>query len=231
MRSRNVDSHDASSRLSQIDMLLPLLQISVVVTRVAGLATALQQPFFEHPTSGEQQSYPTPPQEPIEITSISLPPVVASEDPGACSYSVNSHGTGCIGQATGLQAGNFLPDGNHVLATVRFVGAPAAPDPRSVFDGQQLLILKADGTLFPNGDTWKCLTCGVPEDQKLGVGQLAHEYPQAFSDGKRILTGSSILDCGQGAVDQRRMWASTSFYSSHSPRRQGRRLRTRCFSS
>ena len=178
-------------------MLLPLLQISVVVTRVAGLATALQQPVIEHSRSGNQQSYPIPPQEPIEVTSIPLPPVLASEYPGACSYAINSHGTGCIGQTTGLQAGNFLPDGNHVLATVRFVGAPAAPDPRSVFDGQHLLILKADGTFFPNGDTWKCLTCGVPKDQKIGVGQLAHEYPQAFSDGKRILTGSSILHCGQ----------------------------------
>ena len=180
-------------------MLLSLLQISNFVALVAGLATSLQQPVTESP-SGHQNRYPTPQNEPIEISSIPLPPVVSSQEPGACSFTVNSHGTGCIGQSTGLQAGNFLPDGNHILATVKFVGAPAAPDPRSVFDGQHLLILKADGTLFPNGETWKCLTCGVPGNQKFAQGELDHQYPQAFSDGKRVLTGSSIIDCGQALL-------------------------------
>ena len=181
-------------------MLLSLLQSSSIATLVAGLATPLQQPVIEHSPSAHQHRYPTPQHEPIEITSIPLPPVIGSEGPGACSYAVNSHGTGCIGQATGLQAGNFLPDGNHILATVKFVGAPPAPDSRSVFDGQHLIILKADGTHFPNGDTWKCLTCGIPDHQKFGQGELDHQYPQAFSDGKRVLTGSSILDCGQALL-------------------------------
>lgn len=180
-------------------MLLSLLQASSIVTLIAGLATPLQQPFTEHSPSPDRH-YRIPQHEPIEITSIPLPPVVDSKEPGACSFAVNSHGTGCIGKATGLQAGNFLPDGNHVLATVKFVGAPPAPDPRSVFDGQHLIILKADETLFPNGDTWKCLTCGVPDDQKFGQGELDHQYPQAFSDGKRVLTGSSILGCGQSLL-------------------------------
>jgi hypothetical protein len=180
-------------------MLLSLLQISNFVALVAGLATSLQQPVTESP-SGHQNRYPTPQNEPIEISSIPLPPVVSSQEPGACSFTVNSHGTGCIGQSTGLQAGNFLPDGNHILATVKFVGAPAAPDPRSAFDGQHLIILKADGTLFPNGDTWKCFTCGVPVNQKFVQGELDHQYPQAFSDGKRVLTGSSIVDCGRALL-------------------------------
>ncbi|KAM0711774.1 hypothetical protein Q7P35_001143 [Cladosporium inversicolor] len=177
-------------------MLFLLLQILNVVTLVAGIAP-LQQPVIEHSPLGHHHRYPTPQDEPIDITSIPLPPVVSSQEPGACSYAVNSHGTGCIGQATGLQAGNFLPDGNHILATVKFVGAPAVPDPRSAFHGQHLIILKADGTLFPTGDSWKCLTCGVPDKQKFGQGELDHQYPQAFSDGKRVLTGSFILDCGQ----------------------------------
>jgi len=181
-------------------MLLSLLQATSIVTLVAGSATPLQQPVTEHSPSSHQSRYPVPQHEPIEITSIPLPPVVESEEPGACSFAVNNRGTGCIGQATGLQAGNFLPDGNHILATVRFSGAPAAPDPRSVFDGQHLIILKANGKLFPNGDTWKCLTCGVPDNQKFGHGELEHQYPQAFSDGKRVLTGSFILDCGQALL-------------------------------
>jgi hypothetical protein len=181
-------------------MLKSILQISNVTTLVAGLATPLQQPFIEHLPSGHQYRYPIPQDEPIEIKSIPLPPVVGSEDPSSCSYAINSHGTGCIGQATGLQAGNFLPDGKHILATVRFAGAPPAPDPRSVFDGQHLIILKADGTLFPNGDSWECLTCGVPDEQIFGLGKLDHQYPQAFADGKRVLTGSSVLDCGQALL-------------------------------
>jgi hypothetical protein len=181
-------------------MLLSLLQISNVATLIAGLATPLQQPVIEHSPSGHQNRYPTSQNEPIEIISIPLPPVVHSQEPGACSYAINNHGTGCIGQTTGLQAGSFLPDGNHILATVKFGGAPPAPDPRSVFDGQHLIVLKADGTLFPNGDSWKCLTCGIPDENKFGAGELDHQYPQAFSDGKRVLTGSFILDCGHALL-------------------------------
>ncbi|GAB7336147.1 hypothetical protein MBLNU13_g08927t1 [Cladosporium sp. NU13] len=178
-------------------MLISLFHALGIATLIAGSATPLQQPVTKHSPSAHQHRYSIPHHEPIEITSIPLPPVVDSEEPGACSFAVNSHGTGCIGQTTGLQAGNFLPDGNHILATVKFVGAPSAPDPRSVFQGQHLLVLKADGTLFQNGDTWKCLTCGVPDSQNFGQRELDHQYPQAFSDGKRVLTGSFILDCGQ----------------------------------
>lgn len=165
-------------------MLLSLLHISNIVTLVAGSATPLQQPLEHLPSGHLKNRYPTPQNEPIEITSIPLPPVLSSQEPGACSYDINSHGTGCISQVTGLQAGNFLPDGNHILVTVKFVGAPASPDPRSVFDGQHLIILKADGTLFTNGDSWKCLTCGIPDEHEFGSGELDRQYPQAFSDGK-----------------------------------------------
>lgn len=181
-------------------MLSCLARVSLFATLVAGLSTHLQQPVHEHELLGREQNLPKPQPEPVEITSIPLPPVVGSGEPGACSYTVNSHGTGCIGQTTGLQAGSFLPDGNHVLATVRFAGAPAAPDPRSVFAGQHLVVLKADGTVFPNGDSWKCLTCGVPKDHAVGLVEPDYSYPQAFSDGKRILAGSVILDCGQALL-------------------------------
>jgi hypothetical protein len=177
-------------------MLSSLTRLSVLFTLVAGFATPLQQPSFDYATLG----HPIPRPEPIEITSIPLPPVVGPEEPGACSYVINSHGTGCIGQSTGLQAGTFLPDGNHILVTLRFAGAPAASDPRNVYDGQHLVILKADATVYSNGDTWKCLTCGVPDDHAIGLTETEYQYPQAFSDGKRILAGSFILDCGQALL-------------------------------
>ncbi|KAG6362194.1 hypothetical protein INS49_010424, partial [Diaporthe citri] len=66
----------------------------------------------------------------------------------------------------------------------------------SIYPGVQFILVKADGTSFPNGDAWKCITCGVPEANRAGVtGDLA-SYPQAFYDGTRALSGINIIDCG-----------------------------------
>jgi hypothetical protein len=89
--------------------------------QVAGAASA-------HPGGGPRPPAP----EPVRVRELPLPPVTASTGTGACTRAVNPRGTGCIGQDVGLQSGDFLPDGRHVVATVRFAGAPAAPDPASV---------------------------------------------------------------------------------------------------
>ncbi|KAI1451284.1 saponin hydrolase precursor [Annulohypoxylon moriforme] len=140
-------------------------------------------------------SIPDPPTpEPIEIVELPLPPVAT----GSCTSEINPKGTGCISQGIygeGFQAGGFLPDGNHIAALVTFAGAPAAPDPASIYDGQQIIILKTDGTLFPKGDAWKCITCGVPAENAVGQND-AFDYPNAFHDGKRLLFGTNIADCG-----------------------------------
>jgi hypothetical protein len=111
---------------------------------------------------------------------------------------VNPHGTGCIGaNSSSLLSGNFLPDGDHVTASLVFTGAPASPDPRSNYTGLSLIIVRTNGTLFPNGDAWKCITCGVPTDQQYGLtSSMDYQYPQAFADGTRVLAGSYIIDCG-----------------------------------
>ncbi|KAH8879713.1 saponin hydrolase precursor [Thozetella sp. PMI_491] len=122
---------------------------------------------------------PAPPSpEPITITELPLPPVA----------------TGIYG--AGFQAGSFLPDGKHIVALVTFAGAPQAPDPASIYDGEQIILLKTDGTVFPTGDPWKCLTCGVPAANSLGVSNT-FDYPNSFNDNKRILFGTNILDCGE----------------------------------
>jgi hypothetical protein len=181
-------------------MLPSLAHLCVLITLVAGFATPLQQPHSDQGPLSRQRYRLTPRSEPIEITSVPLPPVVGSEEPGACSYTINGHGTGCIGQSTGLQAGTYFPDGNLILVTLKFAEAPAAPDPRSVYDGQHLVILKADKSVFPNGDTWKCLTCGVPDDHAVGSTETDYQYPQAFPDEKGILAGSFIIDCGHALL-------------------------------
>ncbi|KAH8665159.1 hypothetical protein BGZ60DRAFT_529502 [Tricladium varicosporioides] len=145
----------------------------------------------------EQTSHPPSPPvpEPITVTELALPPVAPDNSTSSCSMNINPHGTGCIGKVTGLGSGNFLPDNKHIVASIVFIGAPAAPDPRSIFSGLQLIIIKTDNTTFPNGDPWKCITCGMPAENQIGRVNLM-DYPQAFSDGKRALAGPQIIDCG-----------------------------------
>ncbi|KAF7557004.1 hypothetical protein G7Z17_g1005 [Cylindrodendrum hubeiense] len=148
--------------------------------------------IFQQPGSPQFPiGVPSPPQpEPITISELPLPPVTQDETEGGCTAKINPRRTGCIGQMPVLQSGGFLPDGRHVMATLNFTGAPAADDPASVYSGQQVIIVKTDGTTFPNGDSWKCLTCAVSISDTVDYAS-----PQAFADGKRILAGSSIIEC------------------------------------
>ncbi|KAI1871561.1 uncharacterized protein JN550_004555 [Neoarthrinium moseri] len=143
---------------------------------------------------------PAPKPEPISIIQLPLPPVTQSNAAGACSAAVNPRGTGCIGVSTGLQSGDFLPDGKHVVATVLFAGAPAAPHPASIYAGQQIILVKTDNTTFPNGDPWKCITCGVPDANAPGGRSTQWDYPQAFRDGQRLLAGTEIVSCGDNLL-------------------------------
>ncbi|KAI8665974.1 Saponin hydrolase [Fusarium keratoplasticum] len=143
-------------------------------------------------------SVPNPPSpEPITLKQLPLPPISPSDDVGACTKQINSRGTGCLanGVFETFQSGDFLPDGKHVIAMVTFTGAPAAPAAGSIYSGPQVIIVKTDGKTFPNGDPWKCITCGVPEENAVGIS-VKYDYPQAFKDGKRLLIGHNILDCG-----------------------------------
>jgi hypothetical protein len=144
---------------------------------------------------GRPSIRPPPAPEPVNVVELPLPPVAPVDEPGACTRTLNPHGTGCIGKAAELRNGNFLPDNKHIVATVTFVGAPEAPDPASIYTGVQLIVIKTDGRKFPNGDAWKCITCGIPEAKRNGTTSLL-EYPQAFKDGKRVLAGNNIVDCG-----------------------------------
>ncbi|KAG8165534.1 hypothetical protein KVR01_004086 [Diaporthe batatas] len=142
------------------------------------------------------QSVPSPPSpEAFEIVELPLPPVSSNTDEGACTSSINPSGTGCIGQAAGeFQAGDFTPDGNNVIVNVEFVGAPAAPDPASIYLGEQVILIKADGTKFSTGDPWKCLSCGVPAANAVSLDP-ERDYPHVLRSGTKALWGHNILDC------------------------------------
>ncbi|KAJ5335194.1 hypothetical protein N7452_007597 [Penicillium brevicompactum] len=146
---------------------------------------------------GLQAAVPAPPQpEPIDIIELPLPPVAPNNHTGACDFSLNPHQTGCIGtKSDSFQAGDFTPDGKHVVATVEFVGAPAAPSPGSIYTGTQLIMIKVDGTSFSNGDPWKCLSCGVSPENARSLDP-SRDYPHVARNYQQVLWGHNILECG-----------------------------------
>lgn len=171
---------------------------SLVWTFSKGVLSSLSLLFLciSIPAYSQKVNIPKPPAaEPIEVTELPLPPAAPSNDAGACTASINPRRTGCIDTAPlSFQSGSFLPDGHSAVARVQFIGAPVVPDPESRFEGGQVIVVKADGSNFSNGDTWKCITCGVPPQNAIDIGK-DQSYPQTFVDGKRLLWGTNIVDC------------------------------------
>ena len=128
--------------------------------------------------------------EPVSVGWLPLPPT--APEIGTCT-----HPTGCIdaGREGIFGLRTFTWDGNHVLVGIRYAKAPAPPDPASTYSGSQLILVKTDGTTFANGEGWKCLTCGVPPANRVGVDLDDISYPEAFRDERRVKIGNSILDC------------------------------------
>ncbi len=149
---------------------------------------------------------PVPKHEPVVVTELPLPPTAPKNEPGACTALVNPHGTGCMdGSDYGMGEGpSYTWDGHYVLLPITFAGAPAAPDPRSIYNGDQVIAVRTDGTKFKSGDAWKCITCGFSDTfhanrqhpAPYGNGQLLVDHPQPMHDGSRALVGTNILDCG-----------------------------------
>ncbi len=164
--------------------------------KLSAFLFALVVMVFVNPSAeisvAEGPRIPKPPApEKIEVTELPLPPAAPSDSTGACTEEINPSRTGCIGAA---QSGSFLPDGRHVLVAVNFTGAPLAPNPASIYQGWNVILVKTDGGRFLNGDSWKCLTCGVPAQNAIDTNP-AWDYPQSFFDGKRSLAGTNIIDC------------------------------------
>ncbi|KAH7173142.1 uncharacterized protein B0J16DRAFT_365033 [Fusarium flagelliforme] len=171
-------------------MTIPLTALmALAATLLAPTALGQYSPHFPEP--------PNP--EPIEVVELPLPPVVSSSATGACTAKINPHGTDCIGADTGgeqdFQSRDFTPDGKHIVANVVFIGAPAAPDPASIYDGEQLVLITTDGTNFSNGDPWKCITCGVPSKNAPWLDPQ-RDYPHVFRSGDKALWGHNIVSCG-----------------------------------
>lgn len=179
------------------------------------------------PTTSDQ-----PGSEAVTLRALALPPAAPSGAPGSCA-----HPSGCLDASDhGIAEGpSYTWDARHVLLPVRFAGAPAAPAPGHQYSGDQLIIVKSDGTTFASGDGWKCLTCGVADDfganrQSVpgGTRDILVDHPQVFRDGRRVLMGTNIFDCGPFSVtDERCSAAVARVYpvAAHRPGSMMRELR------
>lgn len=170
----------------------------------ASAGTSLYHPGNQRHSIRDTGEVPPPPEpEPIDVVELPLPPVTQDEEEGGCTEKINPRKTGCIGVDPVLQSGSFTPDGRHVVATVNFTGAPPASDPASIYSGANLIIVKTDGATFENGDPWKCITCGVPQENAVGTSLVSEGlYPHVFDDGKRILAGTNIVECAHEFTSQ-----------------------------
>ncbi|KAI8961026.1 hypothetical protein F5Y11DRAFT_358003 [Daldinia sp. FL1419] len=140
---------------------------------------------------------PPPEPESIDVVELPLPPVSDGSE-SSCTAEVDPLGTGCILQHGGLiQTGSFLPDGNHVIARVNYTGSSDSRErSQDIYVGDQIILIKSDGTTFSNGSPFKCVTCRIPDGNTVGRTDDL-DYPQAFRDGRRILAGANIIDCGE----------------------------------
>ncbi len=201
---RRLPAERPGGRLSRSGVPAVLLAVALLAAACSGSAKSAPGPRPATTTAASgtnkatvlpevRDNPPAPKPEPITVSELPLPPVVP-DAAGSCTAAINPQRTGCTDKAVGLQSGGFLPGGHEVSAILTFAGAPKAPDPGSVYSGLQLIVVKTDGTTFQGGSPWKCLSCGVPAANEIGRGS-AMDYPQPFSDGKRLLAGTNIFDC------------------------------------
>src|SRR5215218_6976914 len=127
--------------------------VVVIAALVGGAALLPSAPAARSDVLPAEGHLPPPPKpEPVKVEELPLPPTAPSTAAGACSASVNPRRTGCIeSDPEAMQSGGYLPDGKAVSAAIVFAGAPTAPDPASIYSGREIVIVKADGTKFPNG--------------------------------------------------------------------------------
>lgn len=132
---------------------------------------------------------------PVKVSELPLPPTVPTD--GVCTSAA-----GCVSGVWGTQVSpGFFWDVHYVLLGVTYAGAPST-GPSSIYQGSQVLVENVDGTKFPGGEAWKCLTCGVAGADEQGVITSDFNYPppHALPGDKQVLVGNGILECGTGGV-------------------------------
>ncbi|MFF7656246.1 hypothetical protein ACFZCY_41575 [Streptomyces sp. NPDC007983] len=130
----------------------------------------------------------------VDIKELPVPPTVPPD--GVCA-----HPTGCVSADWGgIGTPGPAKDPKYVFLGITYAGAPET-GPASIYSGPQVLVLRTDGTTFPNGEAWKCLTCGVSFGSDIETSQFVYPPANELPDRKRVLVGNGILECGTDGAD------------------------------
>jgi hypothetical protein len=135
---------------------------------------------------------------PAVISELPVPPTAPSDTTGSCTAVIDPNGTGCVSPGWGaVGSPGFYWDSRYVLLGLTYAGAPAA-GPASAYSGPQVVVESTDGHAFPDGDAWKCITCGVPATNMAGIDTSDFTYPppHALPGDRQVLVGNGILTCG-----------------------------------
>ncbi|MGW1561162.1 hypothetical protein ACWCQ1_32200 [Streptomyces sp. NPDC002144] len=130
----------------------------------------------------------------VAIKELPVPPTVPAD--GVCT-----HPTGCVSADWGgIGTPGPARDPKYVFLGITYAGAPQS-GPASVYTGNQVLVVHTDGGTFPNGEAWKCITCGVSYGPDIDTSQLTYPPANELPDHRRVLVSNGILECGpEGAA-------------------------------
>ncbi|MBY8862351.1 hypothetical protein K7711_38175 [Nocardia sp. CA2R105] len=173
----------------------------IAVAALSVMAACLSwQPAWAQPSATNVVTVNPPDQLHIrpDIEELPVPPTAPSTAAGSCTAAVNPHGTGCLSAAWGAlgAVGTYYPSSDYVMVGAVLAGAPTT-GATAIYSGPQALLVHTDGKTFPNGDAWKCLTCGVAYPTNSSANNNNFTYPiNGFHDGKRALAGAAVIDCG-----------------------------------
>jgi hypothetical protein len=131
---------------------------------------------------------------PASISELPVPPTVPAD--GVCT-----HPTGCLSADwSGIGTPGFSWDPKYVYVGLDYAGAPSS-GPASIYRGPQVVVERTDGRTFPDGEAWKCITCGVSFSSDIATSQFVYPPAHEFPDGKRVLVGNGVLHCGADGVE------------------------------
>ncbi|MFJ9714137.1 hypothetical protein [Streptomyces sp. NPDC101234] len=164
-------------------------------TAAAVLALAAALAGTQGPAAAQPAPAAAPEHRPrVDIKELPVPPTVPPD--GVCT-----HPTGCVSADWGgIGSPGPARDPKYVLLGITYAGAPDS-GPSSVYSGPQVLVVRTDGGTFPNGEAWKCLTCGVSFGSEIETSQFVYPPANELPDRKRVLVGNGILECGTDGAD------------------------------
>lgn len=178
-------------RVRSVRSLFARGSVAIVLTLAAALSSA-QIPTAAQASTAVDTSGATQPR--VDIKELPVPPTVPQD--GVCT-----HPTGCVSADWGgIGTPGPARNSKYVFLGITYAGAPES-GPASIYSGPQVLVVRTDGGTFPNGEAWKCVTCGVSFGPEIETSQFTYPPANELPDRKRVLVGNGILSCGPDGAE------------------------------